>query len=300
MPDTAPRRTVSVTRLTSTPDMLGETPVWDNAANCLWWIDGAGGKVRRMSFNGDKAGDPESFALPGHVGSIALAVDGCLVAALDRSIVLFQPGDPLRLTLLDLGPPQTPLRLNDGKTDRQGRFLVADISLDRQPVGQLHRIGQGRAHEVLVEGITVGNGLCFSPDGATMYYSDSALRKLMACDYDPATGACGAPRVHIDTADIGSGIDGATVDSDGNIWGALIHSARIGCFSSSGRLIDSFAAPVDLPASLAFGGPGMDRLFVTSIRDSGTGKAVSKHPDGGHLFVIDGLGATGIPEARFG
>ena len=294
------RSVVRFTRLTAAPDMLGETPVWDAEQGCLWWIDGVAGKVRRMSVEGSEPQVPESFAFPGHVGSIALAEEGCMLVALDRSIVLFRPGEPLQLVMLDLGAPQHPLRLNDGKTDRQGRFLCADIALDRTPNGQLHQIAAGGRHRVLHEGILVGNGLCFSPDGRTLYFSDTMTRKVFACDYDTASGDISAPRLHIDTSALNTGIDGATVDRDGNLWGTMIHLARIGCFDPAGRLIDSFAAPTDLPSSLAFGGERLDRLFITSIRDSGTGRAVSSHPLGGHLFAVDGLGVTGVEETRFG
>lgn len=291
---------VRSTRLTRAPDQLGETPVWDVTGNCLWWIDGAAGRVQRMSLSGAEPQMPERFVFDGHVGSIALAPDGCVLVALDRSVMLFRPGDPLQLKVLDLGPAPHPLRLNDGTTDRQGRFLVADLSLDRQPVGQLHQIHPDGRHRVLHQGLLVGNGLCFSPEGETLYFSDTARQKIYACDYDTDSGEAGAPRVHIDTSALGSGTDGATVDADGNLWTTLIRIGRIGCFDPSGQLIDSFAAPTDLPSCVAFGGPQMDRLFVTSIRDSGTGRAVSRHPEGGHLFVIDGLGACGVPDTLFG
>lgn len=297
---TQPAGHTSFTRLTRDPDLLGETPVWDAADDCLWWIDGAAGQVQRMSVTAGEPQAPERFSFDGHVGSIALASEGCVLVALDRSVMLFRPGDPLQLRVLDLGPSPHPLRLNDGTTDRQGRFIVADISKDRQPTGQLHQIFPDGRHRILHEGIVVGNGVCFSPEGETLYFSDTATRKVYACDYDPLTGDARAPRVHIDTAPLNAGTDGSTVDRDGNLWATLIHIGRIGCFDPSGKLIDSFAAPTDLPSCVAFGGPEMDRLFVTSIKDSGTGRAVSSHPNGGHLFAIDGLGARGIPDTRFG
>lgn len=289
-----------VMRLTDTPDQLGESPVWDPQAQSLWWIDGVAGKVRRLRFAGSEPGELECFSFDAHVGSIALADEGCLVVALEHEVVLFSPDEPVRLLLLRLDEADPRMRLNDGKTDRRGRFLCAGMGRGGEAIGALHRLCDNRDHAVLHEGLTVGNGICFSPDGRVLYFADTPARKVFACDYDPVTGAASKLRVHIDTAALGSGIDGATVDSEGNLWGALIRTARIGCFDPSGVLARSIAAPTDLPSSLAFGGPSMDRLFVTSIRDSGTGRAVSDHPLGGHLFAIDGLGATGIAETRFG
>lgn len=289
---------VTVTRLSETPDRLGESPVWDTDAQCLWWIDGVAGLVRRMGFEGDAPRGAETFAFEGHVGSIALAEPGGIVVALEHSVVTFRPGAGQPEVLLELSDADPAMRLNDGKADRQGRFLCAGMGRTGAPLGALHRIDRRGGHVVLCEGLTVGNGICFSPDGRVLYFTDTPRRQVMACDYDPESGAASVPRVHIDTDALGSGIDGATVDADGNLWGALIRSAEIGCFDPSGRLLRRIPAPVDLPSSLAFGGPRMDRLFVTSIRDSGTGRAVSTHLEGGHLFVLDGLGSRGLPEAR--
>lgn len=165
-------------------------------------------------------------------------------------------------------------------------------------MGRAHQFSVEGAHAVLCEGLTVGNGLCFSPDGRVLYFTDTPTRRVMACDYDPESGRAAEPRLHIDTDALGSGVDGATVDAEGNLWATLIRMGEIGCFDAAGRLLRRLPASTDVPSSLAFGGAGMDRLFVTSISDTGTGRAVSSHPDGGHLFVFDSLGVRGIPEAR--
>ena len=108
------------------------------------------------------------------------------------------------------------------------------------------------------------------------------------------------PRILVDTAQWNSGPDGATVDSEGCLWVCLIQAAKIARFTPEGQLDRMIDAPVDLPSSVAFGGEDMTTLFVTSIKDSGSGRAISRHPDGGKLFAITGLGAQGVPEARFG
>lgn len=294
MPD-ARAEGLTITRLSDRPADLGESPVWDDETGRLWWIDGVRGRVVSRTLTGETT----EVQLDGHVGSIALA-EGGLVVVLDHRIVRLDPASGAQVPLLTLADADPMMRLNDGKTDRQGRFICAGMGRNGDPLGALHQIdGVGR-HRILATGISVGNGVCVSPDGTTLYYSDTRARKVFACDYDPETGDASAPRVHIDGEPVGSGVDGATVDRDGTLWAALIHSSEIAAFAPDGRLAHRFPAPVDFPSSLAFGGPDMTTLFLTSIRDSGTGRAVSKHPDGGHLFAIDGMGVTGLPEARFG
>lgn len=288
---------LTVTRLSQTPDALGESPVWDADANCLWWIDGVAGIIRRRRFKPDAM--VESFVIGGHIGAIALASDGRLVVARRHEFLLFDPASQACSLVLRLDDADPEMRLNDGKLDRQGRLICAGMGRPDHPLGQVHQVDHAGQHRILASGLQIGNGVCFSPDGRTLYFSDTRARKLFICDYDPITGHTGAESLHLDTAPFGSGIDGATVDRDGNLWVAFIHSAEIACFSPDRTLLGRFAAPMDYPSSLTFGGPDLQTLFVTSIRDSGTGRAISQHPDGGHIFAITGTGASGLPEARF-
>jgi sugar lactone lactonase YvrE len=290
---------LNIVCLTERPDRLGESPVWDVDHQCLWWIDGVVGRVRRLRWRDSRPTDVESFALGEHIGGVALAAGGRLVAALEHSFVLF---DPTRQGSIVIGvvreaDPRT--RLNDTKTDRQGRLICAGMGRMAEPLGRLHQIDGRGCHRIFGSGLKIGNGICFSPDGRTLYVSDTSTRRIFACDYDPETGGCSSPRLHIDTSRFDSGGDGATVDASGDLWVALVGAGLIGRFDQAGRAIDTIAAPVDLPSSLAFGGPDMTTLFVTSIQDSGTGREVSSHPQGGHLFAIEGLGVRGIPEMPF-
>lgn len=291
MSDQSPPAT---TRLSLRPDRLGESPVWDHGCGTLYWVDGVAGAVNRIT----PAGQRGRHDLGGHVGAIALADRG-LVVALEHEILLWNPATDWRHSLLRLEDADPAMRLNDGKTDRQGRFLCAGMGRDGGPRGALHQLDPHRGHRVLFDGLRIGNGLCFSPEGGTLYYADTPARMVFARDYDPVTGDVGPERRHLDTGRLGSGVDGATVDSEGRLWAALIRTGEIASFLPDGRIWRRFPAPTDLPSSLAFGGDDLRTLFVTSIRDSGTGRAVSRHPDGGHLFALDGLGATGLPEARF-
>jgi sugar lactone lactonase YvrE len=125
-------------------------------------------------------------------------------------------------------------------------------------------------------------------------------RAIRVYDYAPDDSPLSRPRMVIDTRPFDSGPDGATVDSEGYLWVALIQAGRIARFSPDGQLDRMVESPTDLPTCLAFGGADLATLYVTSIKDSGSGRAVSRHPAGGHLFAIEGLGVTGVPETHFG
>jgi len=283
------------TRLSQAPSALGESPVWDAAAGCLWWIDGVAGLIHRSR---PEEQGTQSWEIGGHVGAIALADDADLVVTRDHDFLLFTAASGETQVLHHLADASPAMRLNDAKLDRQGRLVCAGMGRNADPIGALHVLA-GHEHRQVSGGISIGNGVCFSPEGDILYYSDTLRKKAYACDYDPVTGTISGARLHIDTAPFETGIDGATIDAEGRMWASFIHTAEIACIAPDGRLVERIPAPVDLPSSVAFGGPQMATLFVTSIRDSGTGRAVSKHPEGGHVFAIDGLGVTGLEEARF-
>lgn len=285
-------------RISRDPALLGESPVWDAEHGHLYWVDG----VSRLVHRHDPADDTHrSWPTPSTVGSIALTREpGTLVAALvDGVVLLGLQGAELR-PLFRPEPADPRLRFNDGKAARDGAFVCGSMGIHADPVGAFYRIGPDGAARAFAEGIGISNAVCFSPDGRTLYFADSISGMIRAIDYEPGTGPVGASRPVIDAAVHGSGPDGATVDADGCLWVALIRSGRIGRFTPDGRLDRIVEAPTDLPSSLAFGGPDLRTLFVTSIKDSGSGRAVSRHPDGGHLFAIEGLGTQGLPEPRFG
>jgi sugar lactone lactonase YvrE len=108
------------------------------------------------------------------------------------------------------------------------------------------------------------------------------------------------PSILVDTGPYNSAPDGATVDAEGCLWVALIQTGKIARFTPRGELDRLIDAPTDLPSCVAFGGPDLSTLYVTSIKDSGSGRMISKHPDGGFLFAIEGIGVSGLAEARFG
>lgn len=289
--------TVKSTRLPTSPDLLGESPIWDARLQRLYWVDGVRSVLRFLDAGADQ---PTEIPVPSAIGSVALTddPDRVLVALADgiyRADVARSGLEPLYVP----NPADRRIRFNDGKVDRQGRFVVGTMGVRADPLGELLRLSQDGSVTVLETGIRISNSVCFSPDGGTLYFADSLDHAVRAYRYDDVE-PLGDPQMLVDTRQFDSGPDGATVDAEGNIWVALVQAGKIARLDPDGTLDRIIDAPVDMPSCIGFGGPDLTTLFVTSIKDSGTGRAVSQHFDGGGLFALDGLGATGIPEPHFG
>ena len=275
-------------------DLLGESPIWDSREQALYWVDTRRRRVRRWA--------PDSplrhWDTPGDVGSIALARPGALVLALEDGFAALDLASGAVAPIAAIEHPRPPMRLNDGRTDREGRFLAGSMVLHRRdPEGALYRLETDGRVSLLVVGAAVSNGTCLSPDGRTLYYADSLSGLLRAWDYAP-DGTLSAERVFVDTRPDGSGPDGATVDAEGCVWVALVMAGKVARYAPDGRLLRTVEVPMPYPTCPCFGGPELDTLYVTSLRDSGN-VLRSDHPDAGALIELRGLGVRGLPEVPY-
>ncbi|WP_240789601.1 SMP-30/gluconolactonase/LRE family protein [Pseudooceanicola onchidii] len=289
--------TITATRVADTPDMLGESPVWDDRIGRLYWVDGVRRLIRYLDYAENTIGE---IQMPSMVGCVGLTEDvGRVITGLRDGIYLADVATGAVDALYRPEPMDDRVRFNDGKVDRQGRFVCGTMGVQADPVAELVRVTGKGVTDRLASGIRISNSICFSPDGETFYFSDSLDRQIRAYHYSASDDPLTEPRAHIDTRDYRSGPDGATVDAEGFIWVALVHAGKIGRFAPDGKLDRLVEAPVDMPSCVSFGGPEMTTLYMTSIKDSGSGRAISRHPYGGHLFALEGLGVTGLPEPRF-
>ncbi|MDE2394173.1 MAG: SMP-30/gluconolactonase/LRE family protein [Burkholderiales bacterium] len=290
MPATAP-----LTRVGDQTDILGESPLWDERAQALYWIDIRRPALRRM--NGAD-GRIETWTLPALVGSIALAEDGRLLVAMGDEVTLFEPASGRFETLARLPRRIEGQRFNDGRCDRQGRFFVGTMhNLTRAPEGVLYRLeGRGPLVPVL-QGLCIPNSLSWSPDGRTMYFADSLRHAIEAFDYDPVRGTPGARRGFATTEPPGFP-DGAIVDAEGGLWSAQFKASRVVRYGADGRVDRVIPMPVDKPTALAFGGANLERLYITSASQQMSAEELAAQPLAGALFVMD-PGVRGLPEPRF-
>ncbi len=282
---------------------VGESPVWHADDGALYWTDIPGRALWRWQASTGRA---EAWALPEMAGSIAMlddggAGDGGIALAMETGVYRVPRPEPeVALSepalVASVRHPRSDMRFNDGRCDRQGRFLAGTMVLDMSlaaPLGQLYRLDAARGRlESLCDSLIVSNGLAFSPDGRTMYLSDShpSRRVVWAFDYDIDDGVPHGRRVFIDMSVHAGRPDGAAVDAEGCYWICGNDAGVVHRFTPAGRLVKSIEVPVSKPAMCAFGGARLDTLFVTSICKNG-------EPLSGAVFALN-PGVAGLPEPR--
>ncbi len=282
--------------LSERKEKLGEGPLWDPEGERFYWIDSYGPAIHRSDLKG---GDAKTWPLPEPVGSFALRRQGGAVVALQSGFYLldFDSG-ALTLVAKTQEGERTP-RMNDGKTDRQGRFLAGSMDHEEsRPVGKLFRLDPDLRVSELDDDIICSNGPCFSPDGKTLYFADSGKARIYAYDYDPATGEIAGRRVFASFETRQGFPDGATVDAEGYLWSVEVYAGRLLRFDPEGALDRVVGLPVFSTTSIAFGGPNLDIAFVTSMARPHGGRYHLER-EAGMTFAIHGLGVTGIAEPRF-
>ncbi len=273
---------------------LLERPVWDDRTGAVIWVECNAGFVHRL----DIPGGHTAIDVGRRVGAAALRDNGGIVVARDDGLLfLGADGEPDR----DEVPFSlaSNVRFNDGACDPAGRFVVGTCSTDgSRGQGALYSVApDGRVTELL-SGITESNGLAWSLDGLTMYYIDTGEPKIRRYSYDPSTGMLGDMDVLI-TFSEGEGIaDGLIIDAEDVLWAAMWEGFSVCRISSDGRVLQRLATPVSRPTCPAFGGPGLDRLYLTTAWEGMDAAARAAEPLAGSLLVTV-PGSKGLPAYRF-
>ena len=265
----------------------GEGPVWDERSQTLLWVDLTADEIHSLEpatgrHATQSVGREIGIAVPRRGGGLALAVrEG--FATLDAAGRVTVLADPLA--------PH--VRMNDGAVDPEGRFWAGSMAYDAAPgAGSLFRLDADGSLTTVLDGVTISNGLAWDPDARFLYYIDSATGGVDRFDYDRASGAIGRRRRLIDMP-FGEP-DGMTVDADGCLWVAIWDGGQVRRYDPRGRLLESVEVPVTRPTSCAFGGPALDRLFITTSR---LGLDVGD-PVAGALLVVD-PGVAGLATPPF-
>lgn len=278
---------------------LGECVLWCERTGRLLWTDIPACRLWAYS---PSTGRSMYWPMPERLCCFALtASDDCLLLGLASGLAFFRfsSGAVERIADVEPGIPFT--RLNDGRCDRQGRFVFGMFNQEngpKRPLGGFYRLDTDlRLERLPIGNAAIANSICFSPDGRRMYYADSATRAIHCRDYD-ADGSIGAARVFVGADAAPGEPDGSCIDADGYLWSTRWGAGQIMRFAPDGSLERVLALDAPQPSCPAFGGAGLDTLYATSAflgMDSG-GRA--RAPLSGALFR-QALDVRGLPESRF-
>lgn len=267
----------------------GEGPIWWEGK--LVYVDIEGHALIELD---PATGSEKVYPIGERIGTVVPQASGGYLCAGDSGIFTFNPVSGEKQSLADPEADKRPEnRFNDGKCDPSGRFWAGTISTVKN-IGDanLYMFDANHDLELKIEEVTNSNGICWNAAADTMYYIDTPTQQIRAYDFDNATGDISNARVIIDTKAAGydSSPDGMTIDAEDRIWVAFCHGGCVVRFDpASGEKLQQIDIPAVETTACAFGGPELDRLFVT------TGlKKDADEPDGGKVFVIDGLGVKGV------
>jgi sugar lactone lactonase YvrE len=288
------------------PSLLGESPVWLDDERALLWLDIPGRGLHEWRA---ADGRHRHWALPAEPGCCAPLPDGRLLLAMRDGLWRFDRADGRRERLAP--PPYDPARerFNDGKADPQGRQWAVTIYEPRdQPAAALYRYADGRLDRV-AGGVTVSNGLAWSPDGATLYWSDTQAHRIDALDFDGRDGGMTNRRAlarfppktvqhgAVGLERYGGRPDGAAVDAEGAYWVAMYEGQRLLRLAPDGALLQALPLPVRCPTMPCFGGDDGRTLFVTTARDKRPAAELAAQPWAGCVLMAR-VAVPGLPANR--
>lgn len=273
----------------------GEGPWWDGRAGVLWWVDILAMEIHRSD---PATGSDACWRVPEHVGAVVGRSSGGAVALLQSGFAAIdERGDLTWLAQVEAHDATT--RFNDGKCDPLGRLVGGTLSyLKTRGAGSLYRLDVDHSVTRLLTGLTLSNGLAWSPDGETMYLIDSGSRSLKMYGYDDDRGSDGhlTPR---DEIALGPGVpDGMTIDSEGCLWVAMYGAGLVRRFTPKGQAVRQVVVPATGVTSCIFGGSRLDQLYVTTSSYSLSAEERRAQPDAGSIFVC-APGVSGRPEPFF-
>jgi sugar lactone lactonase YvrE len=276
---------------------VGEGPVWDDASGTLVWVDIMSNAVHRYD---PATGRDRTIDVGQPVGAAVLRGDGngLVLALRDGFGMLDESSGQVQLVAaVEADVPTN--RMNDGKCDPAGRFWAGTMAFEVAPgVAALYRLGPNLQVSRMLSGVTLSNGLGWSPDGRHMYYIDSTTLGLDVFDFEPADGSLGERRRLI-TIPPGEGLpDGMTVDAEGGLWIALHGSGSIRRYTPDGRVDRVVRVPPRMVTCCTFGGPDLTDLYITTMSLGLSEAGRRAQPLAGALFRCR-PGVRGLPPDRF-
>jgi sugar lactone lactonase YvrE len=290
-------KTASADLLFSVKNALGEGPVWHPTENRLYWVDIVAGDLYRSDL---ALNNFTKTHFNTTIGAFGFRSDGGFILATGQGFSLWDNQQEKPHILWNPLPTRGDVRMNDGKVDPAGRFWAGSMDFNKQE-GQLYRLDPDGRQHTLLHNIGISNGLGWSPDCKTMYYTDSFRSTIYAFDYDLASGAIHNQRPFVQLPDDSQEIvpDGLCVDIEGCIWSAQWNGGQVVRYDPQGRPILIVKVPTQHTTSCCFGDKDNSKLFITSARGELTPEQAAAQPLAGGVFSFQ-TQTQGLPTNFFG
>jgi len=261
--------------------LLGEGPLWDHRENALYWVDINGHTIHRFY---PSSGRVETFHFELAISVLGLRAKGGFVLGTTKGFTFWNPESEKLEFIHDPEADNPESRMNDGAVDRQGRFWAGTYA--KKTPTALYRLDADLTVHTMESELTVANGIGWSLDSKTMYFTDTRIRMIYAYDYDETSGQLSNRRPFVHTPDSEDVPDGLTVDKEGFIWSARFGGWKIVRYDPRGFIEREVLLPVKFPTSCTFGGPNTRDLFITSSRAYVPESELGEQPLAGGVFIL--------------
>ena len=278
-------------------NITGESPTWSIDEQKLYWLDIEKSELWRY---GPETGETKVWKTPERASSFAFREKGGLLVAFESCLAFWNPETGKTTKIKGFEPDLATTRTNDGRCDRQGRFIVGGIDESGrfEKISNVYRVDRDSSVQKIISGVACANSICFSPDGRVMYFADSPDREIWAYDYDPLTGDISNKRIFTGFSDQPGMPDGSIVDSEGYLWNAQWSGHRVVRYRPDGTVDRVISIPAKNVTCLAFGGKNLDVLYATTARFLMTPEQIKAEPLSGGLFAVK-VNIKGLIEPKF-
>lgn len=275
---------------------LGECAIWSIADQALWWVDINAPALNRFE---PASGRNVAIPMPASIGCFAIRERGGFVVALRDGVWFADRSGKLERKVAQAPFQPAHHRFNDGRCDRQGRFFAGTMNEHRDAnTAALYRLDPDLSFTPILDDVMISNGLAWSPDGRTMYHTDTPTRIVHAYDYDTRTGTPRNRRVFAQWSGETDRPDGACIDAEGAYWVAFYRGGKVLRVSPEGRTLAEHPLPAMCPTMCALGGPDLRTLYVTSARQQRSDEELAELPLSGGIFAMR-VDVPGLPEPPF-
>jgi len=272
------------------PMLVGESAIWHEVESALYWVDIEGLTVNRLHA---ASGKFTSWKMGSNPSALAIDDNNCLTVATRHGLLRLNTTDGSEKPIADAPYDPARVRFNDGRVDPAGRFWIGTMYEPRdQPAAEMYVLDKDKLRRAWSGGMTNSNGLAWSLDGRTMYHADTTTHRIDCYDYDVTTGEQSNRRTIVtfpsdkSAPDYGGRPDGATIDAEGMYWVAMFEGARILRIAPNGEIVRELKLPVKCPTSVAFGGPDLRTLYITSASHGRSKEELEQYPLSGKVLAI--------------